>query len=65
MPPDMINETGPKCAWCGVRPDDPQWVKPRDQAKDLACLGCIADMRAYGQNVQILGRAIFDREDHR
>jgi hypothetical protein len=56
-----INETGPRCAWCGCRPDDPVWAQPAGQAKDLACLGCVADMRAKGERPRILGRAIFTR----
>lgn len=59
MPPETINEKGPRCAWCGVRPDDPCWVQPQGQGKGLACLGCVADLRAYGQPVRILARAIF------
>lgn len=62
MPPEMINETGPKCAWCGVRPDDPVWCQPAGQSKDLACLGCVADLRGSGARPRVLARAIFTRE---
>lgn len=58
MPPETINEKGPKCAWCGVRPDDPVWVEPAGQDKGLACLGCVADLRLYGR-VRVLARALF------
>ena len=57
---EPINLTGPRCAWCGCRPDDPLWVKAGD-AKDLACFGCLADMRAKGETPRVLGRAIFNR----
>lgn len=55
----QINEKGPQCAWCGVRPDDPMWVEPAGQGKDLACLGCVADQRSFGLRVRVLARAIF------
>lgn len=57
-----INEQGPQCAWCRCRPDDPMWVQPWDQAKGIACLGCVADMRYLGVRVRILSRAIFEEE---
>ena len=57
-----INEKGPRCAWCGVRPDDPVWAQPPGQKKDISCLGCVADQREYGVPVRILARALFLEE---
>lgn len=62
MPPEPINDKGPRCHWCSVRPDDPMWVQPPAQEKGLACLGCVADLRALGVPVRVLGRAIFQEE---
>lgn len=62
LPASKINETGPVCDWCGCRPDDPQWAQPTDQARGIACFGCIADMRYLGQRVRVLGRVITSEE---
>jgi hypothetical protein len=63
MPPRAeINENGPICSWCGVRPDDPVWAQPRGQAKGIACLGCVADQRFLGASVRIIGKAYREQE---
>lgn len=57
MQPETINISGPRCAWCGTRPDDPVWAQPRGQTKDISCLGCVADQRAQGTEIRVIGRA--------
>lgn len=49
----MINRSGPSCAWCGSRPDDPAIIHTSDQEL-MVCLGCVADARAFGEPVEVV-----------
>ncbi len=62
-----VNDAGPKCDRCGVRPDDPMWcdvraaitgTRPRDPLRSLLCLGCVADLRRIRRLVFVRSRAV-------